>query len=50
LKNAMEARRPAVTTAADIERWLLDAAATPHPDAVSRERLANIIAAVRLRR
>jgi hypothetical protein len=47
LKNAMEARRPVVTTPEDIERWLLDAAATPGPDEVSRERLAKIIAAVR---
>jgi len=47
LKAAMEARRPVVTTAEDIERWLLDAAATPKPDETSRERLAKIIAAVR---
>ncbi len=50
LKSAMEARQTTVTTPADIERWLLDAAATPRPDEVSRERLAKIIAAVRLRR
>ena len=49
LKNAMEARRPVVTTPEDIERWLLDAAATPGPDEVSRERLTKIIAAVRQR-
>ena len=49
LKSAMEARRPVVTTREDIERWLLDAAATPNPDDVSRERLAKIIAAVRRR-
>ena len=45
----MEARRPIVTTPEDIERWLLDAAATPNPDESSRERLAKIIAAVRVR-
>ncbi len=50
LKNAMEGRGATVTTPADIERWLLDAAATPRPDEVSRERLAKIIAALRLRR
>lgn len=50
LKNAMEGRRAAVTTPEDIERWLLDAAATPRSDELSRERLAKIIAAVRLRR
>ena len=49
LKAAMEARRPIVTTPEDIERWLLDAAATPNPDESSRERLAKIIAAMRLR-
>jgi hypothetical protein len=47
LKIAMEDRRAAVTTPADIERWLLDAATTPHPDAVSRARLEKIIAAAR---
>jgi hypothetical protein len=50
LKTAMEDRQAAVTTSADIERWLLDAAAWPCPDEVSRERLAKIIAAVRVRR
>ena len=50
LKSAMEGRQTTSTTPADIERWLLDAAATPRPDQVSRERLAKIIAAVRLRR
>jgi hypothetical protein len=49
LKDAMEGRRAAVTTPKDIERWLLDAAATPSPDEVSRERLAKIIAVVRRR-
>lgn len=46
LKIAMEDRRASVTTPADIERWLLDAAATPRPDEVSRARLEKIIAAV----
>ncbi len=50
LKNAMEGRQAGVTTPADIERWLLDAAATPRPDEVSRERLEKIIATVRVRR
>jgi hypothetical protein len=50
LKDAMEGRRAGVTTPAEIERWLLDAAATPRPDEASRERLEKIIAAVRVRR
>ncbi len=50
LKDAMEGRRAGVGAPADIERWLLDAAATPRPDEVSRERLEKIIAAVRVRR
>ncbi len=49
LKNAMEGRQTPVTTPADIERWLLAAAAVARPDAVSRQRLASIIAAVRAR-
>lgn len=49
LKNAMEARQTSVTTPADIERWLLDATATPRPDEVSRARLEKIVAAVRRR-
>ena len=49
LKDAMEGRRAGVSTPADIERWLLDAAAAPRPDEVSRERLGKIIAAVRVR-
>lgn len=47
LKTAMEGRQAAVTTPADIERWLLGAAATPRPDEMSRERLVKIIAAAR---
>jgi hypothetical protein len=47
LKFAMENRRPSATTPADIERWLLDASATPRPDELSRTRLEKIIAAVR---
>jgi hypothetical protein len=50
LKNAMEGRQATVTTPADIERWLLDAAAYAHADETSRARLAKIIAAVRVRR
>ena len=49
LKAAMEGRQAAATaaSAADIERRLLDAATTPRPDEVSRERMGKIIAAVR---
>jgi hypothetical protein len=48
LKAAMEDRQGAARpSAADIERRLLDAAATPRPDKVSRERLEKIVAAVR---
>lgn len=49
LKIAMEGRQATVTTPADIERWLIDAAAHAHPDASSSERLAKIIAVVRRR-
>ncbi len=49
LKEAMEGRKTTTTTPADIERWMLDAAASARPDDVSRERLAKIIAAVRRR-
>lgn len=47
LKEAMEARRGPVTTREDIEGRLVDAAAMPRPDALSRERLDKLIAAVR---
>ena len=48
LKAAMEGRQPAAAlSAAEIERRLLDAAATPRPDEISRERLVKIIAAMR---
>ena len=50
LKNAMEGRQTTATTPADIERWLLAAAAHPCPDDVSRERLLKIVTAVRNRR
>ncbi|MEQ1774056.1 MAG: DUF349 domain-containing protein [Burkholderiales bacterium] len=50
LKNAMEGRQTTATTATDIERWMLDAAAWPRPDQVSQERLAKIIASLRNRR
>jgi exonuclease SbcC len=50
LKNAMEGRQTTVTTPADIERWLLDAASYPRPDTLSQERLAKIVASVRNRR
>ncbi|MGQ0523882.1 MAG: DUF349 domain-containing protein, partial [Betaproteobacteria bacterium] len=48
LKEAMESRRSSTTTQDDIERQLIDAAAMPRPDELSRERLARIIAAVQL--
>jgi len=48
LKFAMENRRPdAGASPADIERWLLEAAATPRSDELSRARLEKIIAAAR---
>ena len=48
LKAAMEGRQaPAATSAAEIERRLLDTAAAPRPDEMSRERLAKIVAVVR---
>lgn len=50
LKDAMESRRPAAHTPQDLERWLLDAAASPRPDDSSRARLAAIIAAMRQQR
>ncbi len=50
LKQAMEGRQATVTTPADIERWLLSAAAVPRPDDGSRVRLLKIISAVRVRR
>jgi len=50
LKTAMEGRQAVATTPADIERWLLAAAASPRPDDVSQQRLEKIIAAVRNRR
>ncbi len=50
LKDAMEGRQNAATTAADIERWLLDAAAYARPDETARARLEKIIAVVRVRR
>ncbi len=49
LKEAMEGRKTTVTTPADIERWMLEAATWRRPDEASRERLAKIIAAVRRR-
>ena len=49
LKDAMESRRAGVTTQEDIERQLIDAAAMPRPDEISRERLAQIIAAAQVK-
>lgn len=50
LKTAMEGRQAVTIAPADIERWLIDAAATPNPDALSRERLQKIVAVVRRRK
>lgn len=47
LKDAMESRRASTITREDIERQLIEAAAMPRPDEISRERLLRIIAAVR---
>lgn len=47
LKAAMEGRQGPAIAAADIERWLLEAASYPRPDAQSRERLAKIISVIR---
>jgi hypothetical protein len=47
LKFAMENRRTSAATPEDIERWFLEAASTPRPDALSRARLEKIVAAVR---
>lgn len=50
LKIAMENRRPdAGASPADIERWLLEAAATARPDELSRARLEKIVAALQSR-
>ncbi|HVL35047.1 MAG TPA: DUF349 domain-containing protein, partial [Burkholderiales bacterium] len=49
LKEVMEGRRAAAAPPQDLERQLLEAAATPRPDAQSRERLLKIVAAVRSR-
>ncbi len=49
LKSAMEGRQAVATTPADIERWLLDAAAAARPAEAARERLTKIIAAARRR-
>ena len=50
LKSAMEGRQAPSNTPADIERWLLEAAAYPRPEELSQERLAKVIAALRLSR
>jgi exonuclease SbcC len=51
LKFAMENRRPdAGASPADIERWLLEAASSPRPDALSRARLEKIVAAAAARK
>jgi len=49
LKDVMEGRGSSATRPEDIERRLLDAAASPRPGEVSRVRLEKIIAAVRVR-
>ncbi len=50
LKNALEMRQSPANAPADIERWLLEAAAYPRPDAQSQQRLSSVIAALRLNR
>jgi hypothetical protein len=50
LKSALESRQSTAHTPADIERWLLSAAAFARPDALSRERLEKIIEAIKLGR
>lgn len=47
MKNAMEARQTAGVSAADIDRWLALVFGAPAPDAISRQRLASIIGALR---
>jgi DNA repair protein SbcC/Rad50 len=49
LKDAMEGRQGGTTQPQDIERRLLDAAASPRPDEGARGRLEKIVAAVRVR-
>jgi DNA repair protein SbcC/Rad50 len=49
LKDTLEGRRGRTSGPADIERWLLEAAAAPRPDELSRGRLERIIGAVRAR-
>ena len=50
LKTAMEGRQAVSIAPADIERWLIDAAATPNLDTLSRERLQKIVAVARRRK
>jgi DNA repair protein SbcC/Rad50 len=49
LKDALESRRTGASAPVDIERSLLEVAAVPRPDEISRGRLERIIAAVRAR-
>jgi hypothetical protein len=49
LKTAMEDRRAAASTPADIERWLVSAVSTARADELSQKRLEKIIAAIRVR-
>ena len=47
MKAAIEGRQSASITNADIERWLGEVIAQPYLDAISSERIATILAAVR---
>ena len=47
LKNAMEARKSADVSAADIDRWLAEAVGFARADEVSRQRIGMIVAALR---
>lgn len=47
LKATMESRQTATANRTDIERWLIEAAAQPHPDTQSAQRLAAIVEAIK---
>ncbi len=47
LKAAMESRQTLTANRTDIERWLIEAAAQPHPDTQSAQRLAAIVEAIK---
>ena len=47
MKAAIEGRQSASVTNADIERWLAEVIAQPNADAITNERIAIIITALR---